>query len=63
MDMQSLYNQYPVTVNVLREKKGVTPEVQRKKNQTQRVVVKENRLGTDWFSLAIEKKALKTRKA
>jgi len=59
MDMQSLYNQYPVTLSVLREKKGIASEVQRKKNQTQRVaaVVRENRLGKDWFSLAIEKKA------
>ena len=57
MDMQNLYNQYPVTQRVLQEKGAVAPEVQKKRNQT-------NRLGKGWFENALEakdKKAKKTR--
>ena len=45
--MEALYAQYPVTKQVLAEKKGFVPAAVRKRNQS------------DWFSLAIEKKANK----
>lgn len=50
MDMQILYNQYPVTRGVLQEKGVIAPEVQKKKNQT-------HRLGKGWYEAALERKA------
>jgi len=53
--MNNLYNQHPVTNEVLQEKAGVCPEVQKKRNQ---VAADDN-----WFDLAIKKKAARIRKS
>ena len=48
-EMSALYAQYPVTRQVLQEKHGIVPEVQKKRNQC------------DWFSLAVEAKGERIR--
>jgi hypothetical protein len=47
--MHALYAEYPVTRQVLQEKHGIVPEVQKKRNQC------------DWFSLAVEAKGERIR--